>query len=199
MEFRESSDTPKQRVTITDWSNPIGIVNWTSPFQVPDLPEDYTDVSITGMAAARNDIGRWSNTTEFFFPVGRVNITLEGPSGQDGLEGSVEVHGEFQSIGNATIQWRLDNEDWQDGPNYHDGEWTEEDLNGLCHSTSQFKGDGSSDPCYQGHAFCVHMFRQGENSNSGLRCEDGDDGWTRWSFNWDTTQFRMMNIGFQSG
>ena len=190
MEFRESSDTPKQRVTITDWSNPIGIVNWTSPFQVPDLPEDYTDVSITGMAAARNDIGRWSNTTEFFFPVGRVNITLEGPSGQDGLEGSVEVHGEFQSIGNATIQWRLDNEDWQDGPDYHDGEWTEEDLNGLCHSTSQFKGDGSSDPCYQGHAFCVHMFRQGENSNSGLRCEDGDDGWTRWSFNWDTTQFK---------
>ena len=142
------------------------------------------------MAAARNDIGRWSNTTEFFFPVGRVNITMEGPSGQDGLKGSVEVHGEFQSIGNATIQWRLDNEDWQDGPNYHDGEWTEEDLNGLCHSTSQFKGDGSSDPCYQGHAFCVHMFRQGENSNSGLRCEDGDDGWTRWSFRWDTTQFK---------
>ena len=111
----------------------------------PDLPEDYTDVSITGMAAARNDIGRWSNTTEFFFPVGRVNITWKDQSGQDGLEGSVEVHGEFQSIGNATIQWRLDNEDWQDGPDYHDGEWTEEDLNGLCHSTSQFKGDGSSD------------------------------------------------------
>ena len=64
---------------------------------------------------------------------------MEGPSGQDGLEGSVEVHGEFQSIGNATIQWRLDNEDWQDGADYHDGEWTEEDLNGLCHSTSQFK------------------------------------------------------------
>ena len=34
------------------------------------------------------------------------------------------------------------------------------------------------------------MFRKGENSNSGLRCEDGDDGWTRWSFNWDTTQFK---------
>ena len=190
MEFRESSDTPKQRVVITNWSNPTGIINWTSPFQVPDLPEDYTDVSITGMAAARNDIGRWSNTTEFFFPVGRVNITMEGPSGQDPLEGSVEVHGQFQSIGNATIQWRLDNEEWQDGPDYHDGEWTEEDLQGLCHSTSQFKGDGSSDPCYQGHAYCVHMFREGESSNSGLRCKDGDNGWTRWSFNWDTTQYK---------
>ena len=36
----------------------------------------------------------------------------------------------------------------------------------------------------------AYMFRKGENSNSGLRCEDGDDGWTRWSFNWDTTQFK---------
>ena len=75
MEFRESSDTPKQRSILVNWSNPTGITNWTAPFEVPDLPDEYTDVSITGMVAARNDIGRWSNTTEYFFAVGRVNIT----------------------------------------------------------------------------------------------------------------------------
>ena len=193
MEFRESSNTPKQRVVIVNWSNPTGITNWTSPFEVPDLPDDYIDVSITGMSAARNEIGRWSNTTEFFFPVGRVNITLEGPSGQGELDGTVEVHGQFHSIGTATIQWRLDSEEWLNGSNYHDGEWTNEDQGGLGHSNSRFKGDGSSDPHYQEHAYCVHMFREreGPSGNDGsVDCKDDDDGWTQWSFNWDTTQYK---------
>tara|TARA_Y100001934_G_scaffold56877_1_gene70354 strand:- start:17218 stop:22197 length:4980 start_codon:yes stop_codon:yes gene_type:complete len=190
MEFRESSDTPKQRSILVNWSNPTGITNWTSPFEVPDLPDEYTDVSITGMVAARNDIGRWSNTTEYFFPVGRVNITLEGPSGQGNLDGTVEVHGQFQSIGNATIQWRLDSEEWQDGPYYHDGEWTIEDQEGMRHATSRYKGDGSIDPDYQGHAYCVHMFKAAQNSGNSVDCKDDDDGWTQWSFNWDTTQYK---------
>ena len=190
MEFRESSDTPKQRSILVNWSNPTGITNWTAPFEVPDLPDEYTDVSITGMVAARNDIGRWSNTTEFFYPVGRVNITLEGPSGQGDLGGTVEVHGQFHSIGNATIQWRLDSEDWQDGAYYHDGEWTIEDQEGMRHATSRYKGDGSIDPDYQGHAYCVHMFKTAQNSGNSVDCEDDDDGWTQWSFNWDTTQHK---------
>ena len=190
MEFRESSDTPKQKSILVNWSNPTGITNWTAPFEVPDLPDEFTDVSVTGMVAARNDIGRWSNTTEFFFPVGRVNITLEGPSGQGDLEGVVEVHGQFQSIGNATIQWRLDSEEWQDGPYYHDGEWTIEDQEGMRHATSRYKGDGSIDPDYQGHAYCVHMFKAPQNSGNSVDCEDDDDGWTQWSFDWDTTQYK---------
>ena len=190
MEFRESSDTPKQRIVLVNWSNPTGVTNWTSPFEVPDLPDDYADVSITGMVAARNDIGRWSNTTEFFFPVGRVNITLEGPSGQGDLSGTIEVYGQFQSIGNATIQWRLDSEEWQNGPHYHDGEWTIEDQGGMRHATSRYKGDGSIDPNYQGHAYCVHMFIEAQNSGNSVDCKDDDDGWTQWSFNWDTTQHK---------
>jgi len=190
MEFRESSDTPKQRSILVNWSNPTGITNWTAPFEVPDLPDEYTDVSITGMVAARNDIGRWSNTTEFFFPVGRVNITLEGPSGQGDLDGTVEVHGQFQSIGNATIQWRLDSEEWRDGAYYHDGEWTIEDQEGMRHATSRYKGDGSIDPDYQGHAYCVHMFKQARQAAGTVYCADDDDGWTQWSFNWDTTQHK---------
>jgi len=190
MEFRESPDTPKQRSILVNWSNPTGITNWTEPFEVPDLPDEYTDVSVTGMVAARNDIGRWSNTTEYFFPVGRVNITLEGPSGQGDLDGTVEVHGQFQSIGNATIQWRLDSEEWQNGPHYHDGEWTIEDQEGMRHATSRYKGDGSIDPDYQGHAYCVHMFKAAQNSVNSVDCKDDDDGWTQWSFNWDTTQHK---------
>ena len=190
MEYRETSDTPKQKSTLVNWSNPTGIANWTTPFEVPDLPDEYTDVSVTGMVAARNDIGRWSNTTEFFFPVGRVNISLEGPSGQGDLEGNVRVHGQFHSIGNATIQWRLDSEEWQDGSFYHDGEWTIEDQKGMKHATSRYKGDGSLDPDFQGHAYCFHMFKAAQNSGNGVDCKDDDDGWTEWSFNWDTTQHK---------
>jgi len=195
MEYRKSPDTPKEAINILNWSNPIwNGVNWTAPFEVPDLPDEYTGVSVTGMVAARNDIGRWSNTTEFFFPVGRVNLTLEGPSGQGELDGTVEIYGEFQSIGNATVQWRLDSEDWQDGANYHDGLWTTEDRDGQKHATSRYKGDGSVDPDFQGHAYCAHMFKDQDNSWNGgeekVDCRDSDDGWAQWKFNWDTTQHK---------
>ena len=194
MKFKKSPSTPKEKLILVNWTRTTGITNWTIPFAVPDLPDGYSDVSITGMVAARNDIGRWSNTTDFFFPVGIVNITLEGPSGLADLEGSVEVFGEFQSIGNATIQWRIDNEDWQDATNYHDGRWSEDDRAGMKHSSSNRKGDGSNDPDFQGHAYCTHMFREAKNTYSPdewvVSCEDDDRGWTSWSFDWDTTQYK---------
>jgi len=194
MKYKKSPNTPKEKLILVNWTRTTGITNWTVPFTVPNLPDEYSEVTITGMVAARNDIGRWSNTTEFFFPVGIVNITLEGPSGLSGLEGSVEVFGEFQSIGNATIQWRIDNEDWQDATHYHDGRWTEDDREGLKHSSSNRKGDGSSDPDYQGHAYCTHMFRETKRTFVTdewiVSCQDDDRGWTSWSFDWDTTQYK---------
>ena len=192
MEYRESKNKPIQRMSIMNWSNPIGLTNWTAPFEVPDLPDDYAELEITGMVAARNDIGRWSNTTEFEFPVGRVNLTLEGPSGVSEIEGSVEVYGEFQSIGNATIQWKIDGGEWQDGANYGDGLWGEEDLLGQRHSQSPEDGDGKSDPDFRGHVYCEHMFQRGvwEQNGEVRKCQEGDEGWTSWSFDWDTTQFK---------
>ncbi|HIG33568.1 MAG TPA: hypothetical protein EYQ11_01620 [Candidatus Poseidoniales archaeon] len=194
MKFKKSPNTPKEKLILVNWTRTIGITNWTIPFSVPDLPDEYSEVSITGMVAVRNDIGRWSNTTNFFFPVGIVNITLEVPSGLANLEGSVEVFGEFQSIGNATIQWRIDYEDWQDATHYHDGRWSEDDRGGLKHSFSNRKGDGSNDPDFQGHAYCAHMFRESKSTHSQdewvVSCEDDDRGWTSWSFDWDTTQYK---------
>ena len=194
MKFKKTPNTPKEKLILVNWTRTTGITNWTVPFTVPELPDEYSEVSITGMVAARNDIGRWSNTTDFFFPVGIVNITLEGPSGHVNLEGSVEVIGEFQSIGNATIQWRIDNEDWQDATHYHDGRWTEDDREGLKHSSSNKKGDGSNDPDFQGHAYCTHMFRESKSISSSeeriVSCQDHDHGWTSWSFDLDTTQYK---------
>ena len=194
MKFKKAPNTPKEKLILVNWTKTTGITNWTIPFAIPDLPDEYSDVTVTGMVAARNDIGRWSNTTEFFFPVGIVNFTLEGPSGLADIQGSVEVFGQFQSIGNATIQWRVDNEDWQDASNYHDGRWTEEDRKGQKHSSSNKRGDGSNDPDFQGHAYCTHMFRQADNTyNQGetiVGCKDNDRGWTDWSFDWDTTQYK---------
>ena len=194
MKFKKSPNTPKEKLILVNWTRTIGITNWTIPFAVPDLPDEYSEVSITGMVAARNNIGRWSNTTNLFSPVGIVNITLEVPSGLVNLEGSVEVFGEFQSIGNATIQWRIDYEDWQDATHYHDGRWSEDDRGGLKHSSSNRKGDGSSDPGFQEHAYCAHMFRESKSTHSPdewvVSCEDDDRGWTSWSFDWDTTQYK---------
>tara|TARA_B100000287_G_scaffold289062_1_gene272356 strand:- start:11933 stop:16843 length:4911 start_codon:yes stop_codon:yes gene_type:complete len=171
MSYREEYNKPTTSSMLVDWTNPIGIVNWTVPFVVPELPEDYSEVMIYGEVAARNDIGRWSNTTEYSFPVGRVNVTLESPSGLDEVSGTIQVRGQFQSIYNATIQWRLDSEDWEDGAFYTDGTW---DEYGLDHHSMD-------------HPYCVHMFREQDGSS---RCVEGDYGWTDWSFNWDTTSVK---------
>ena len=144
-------------------------MNWTIPFVVPEFPEDYTEISVCAHASARNEIGRWSNNTEFCYHVGRVNITLESPSGTGELEGLVQVSGLFQSIYNATIEWRLDNEEWEFGAFYDDG-WGEE-----------VHIDGRDD-----HDACVHMFRGDSSGN----CPADDYGWTEWSFNWDTTRLK---------
>ena len=118
--FREPGK-PRSKAVLVNWTNPIGIMNWTIPFSVPEYPEDFTDIEVCAFASARNDIGRWSNNTEFCYNVGKVNITLESPSGTGELEGTVRGSGQFQSIFNATIEWRLDNEDWEFGSFYDDG------------------------------------------------------------------------------
>ena len=163
--FREPGK-PRSKAVLVNWTNPIGIMNWTIPFSVPEYPEDFTDIEVCAFASARNDIGRWSNNTEFCYNVGKVNITLESPSGTGELEGTVRVSGQFQSIFNATIEWRLDNEDWEFGSFYDDG-WDD---------------DVHTDTQEDNHNACVHMFRGDSNGN----CQDGDYGWTDWSFNWDT-------------
>ena len=200
MEYKEA-DQPKSKVILVNWTNPTGIVNWTLPFSVPKLPDEFTDVMVTGKVAAMNDIGRWSNNTEFEFPVGKLNLTLEGPSGTSDLEGSVTVFGEFQSVGNATVQWRLDSEEWQVGATYHDGYWGNEDLEGQEHSRYSLNDEGGSNPAWRGHAYCAHMFRyhQVKWDDQGGRIADcpetdGDGGenhgWKEWSFDIDTTRYK---------
>ncbi len=168
IEYREPG-MPKSKEVLVNWTNPIGVLNWTIPFVVPEFPEDYTEISVCALASARNEIGRWSNNTELCYHVGRVNITLESPSGTGELEGLVQVSGLFQSIYNATIEWRLDNEEWEFGAFYDDG-WDEE-----------VHVDGRED-----HDACVHMFRGDSSGN----CPLDDYGWTEWGFNWDTTRLK---------
>jgi subtilisin family serine protease len=116
--FRPGPSDPISVTTLVDWDNPIGITNWTVPLSVPYFPEDYTDLSIIAKVSARNDIGRWSNLTDFEYRIGIVNMTLNSPSGQDSLSGVVSVSGQLESIDSATIQWRLGTEDWEDAATY---------------------------------------------------------------------------------
>ena len=201
MEFKRSAQTPKESISLLNWSNPIiirdstnndAMSNWTAMFEIPELPEEYLDKMVVANVAARNDLDRWSNITEFEYPVGRLNITMGGPSGQKGLSGTVDVEGEFQSVGNATIQWRLDNNDWVDAITYHDGRWGEEDLEGTKHAYSSRTEDDEPNPSWQGHGYCAHMFRRVQNSQQQdgsilAKCANDDYGWTKWEFKWDTT------------
>jgi len=117
-QFRPDPKEPISKAILEDWHNPIGITNWTTPLSVPYFPEDYTDLRIIAKVSARNDIGRWSNLTEFEYLIGTVNMTLNSPSGHDGLSDVVSVSGELESIDGATIQWRLGTEDWEDSVSY---------------------------------------------------------------------------------
>lgn len=191
IEYKKAPDEPKNKTILLDWRNPIGIVNWTASFNVPELPEEFSEILITAKVAARNEFGSWSDLTEFEYPVGEVNITLDGPSGQSDISGTVAVSGEFQSIRNATIQWRLDNEDWENAAFYYDGLSDDHDVE---HSPSSRKADGSGHPAWQGHAYCAHQFRESHVSQQSdsqvAKCVEGDYGWMDWNFNWDTTQLK---------
>lgn len=192
IEYRKAADKPKERSTIVDWRNPIGITNWTTPFAVPDLPEEYVEVLVTAEVAARNFENKWSNLTVFEYPVGKLNITLEGPSGQTEINGNVRVHGQFQSVKNATIQWRLDNEEWVDGALYDDNLGDDYDAE---HSSSSTDSKGFFSPHWHGHPYCAHMFRDYVVQNQGegtyvTKCVEDDYGWEDWSFYWDTTTLK---------
>tara|TARA_B100000959_G_scaffold269400_1_gene315119 strand:- start:762 stop:5738 length:4977 start_codon:yes stop_codon:yes gene_type:complete len=208
MEYKKSSQHPREKLVLLNWSNPIGMVNWTAAFEIPELPEEYLEKMVVARVAARNDLEKWSNITEYEYPVGRLNITMGGPSGQSGLSGTVAVEGEFQSVGNATIQWRLDREDWGNAATYHDGYWEEEDFEGLKHSYSSKTEDDKPNPAWQGHGYCAHMFRIVQNSQQQdgsvlAKCASDDYGWTEWDFSWDTTLHKddsyMLSVRLVSG
>ena len=197
--FKPSPNDPVSTATLVEWHNPIapvgegafGISNWTTSFTVPSLSEDFSNLELIARVSARNDIGQWSNMTEFAYPIGTVNITLNSPSGQSPISGEVEVSGMFQSVGNATIQWRLDTDDWIDAATYDDGyhgrfgDW--HDIN---HASSSENSEGHNDPNWRGHKYCVHQFKEWHGSSSGGECDDEDDGWEGWSFDWDSTQVK---------
>ncbi len=117
-QYRPDPQEPVSKTILVDWHSPIGITNWTTPLSVPFFPEDFTDLRVITKVSARNEIGRWSNLTEFEYSIGTVNMTLNSPSGQDSLSDVVSVSGQLESIDSATIQWRLGTEDWEDAATY---------------------------------------------------------------------------------
>ena len=136
-EYRPDPQEPIYKAILEDWHNPVGITNWSTPLNVPNFPEDYEDLSFTIKAVAKNELGTWSDETTVEYLVGNVNITMNSPSGQNELIGKIEVSGEFQTVKGATIQWKLDSEDWDDvatysGSGQSSGDWSFEwDTNSV--------------------------------------------------------------------
>ncbi len=193
--FKPGPNDPVSTATLLGWHNPIalagesasGIANWTTSFTVPSFSEDFSNLELIAKVSARNEIGQWSNLTEIAYPIGTVNITLNSPSGQNSLSDVVRVSGRFQSVGNATIQWRLDTDDWVDAATYDDGLWDSHDIE---HASSPEDSEGYSNPAWRGHKYCAHQFKEWQSSSSGGSCDDEDDGWEDWYFDWDSNQVK---------
>ena len=128
-EYRPDPQEPISKAVLVDWHKPVGIENWSTPLEIPNFPDDYDDLLFTIKAVAKNELGTWSDETTVEYLVGRVNITMNSPSGQNELIGEIEVSGEFETVKGATIQWRLDTEDWEDAAVYggngqSSGDWS---------------------------------------------------------------------------
>ena len=128
-EYRPDPQEPISKAILVDWHNPVGIENWSTPLDIPYFPEDYDDLAFNIKAVAKNELGTWSDETTMEYLVGTVNITMNSPSGQNELIGEIEVSGEFETVKGATIQWRLDTEDWEDmavygGNGQSSGDWS---------------------------------------------------------------------------
>ena len=128
-EYRPDPQEPISKAILVDWHNPVGIENWSTPLEIPYFPDDYDDLALTVKAVAKNELGTWSDETTMEYLVGTVNITMNSPSGQNELIGEIEVSGDFETVKGATIQWRLDTEDWEDmavygGNGQSSGDWS---------------------------------------------------------------------------
>ena len=121
---------PRQTEILVDWHVVQGTLNWSTPFSIPEFTEDEIDIEeIIIKAKARNEFNVWSEMEQSEHPVGLLEVTLGGPSGQSPVSGNTNIFGGWESVNGASIQWRLGTENWETaqqfgGTGSDSGDWS---------------------------------------------------------------------------
>tara|TARA_B100000927_G_scaffold291633_1_gene294993 strand:- start:13503 stop:18338 length:4836 start_codon:yes stop_codon:yes gene_type:complete len=121
---------PRQTAILVDWHIAQGTLNWSTPFTIPEFTEDEVDIEdIIIKAKARNEFNVWSEMEQSEHPVGLVEVSLGGPSGQSPVSGNTNIFGGWESVNGGEIQWRLGTDEWDSaeqfgGTGSSSGDWS---------------------------------------------------------------------------
>lgn len=121
---------PRQTAILVDWHVVQGTLNWSTPFSIPEFTEDEIDVEdIIIKVKARNEFNVWSEMEQSEHPVGLVEVSLGGPSGQSPVSGNTNIFGGWESVNGGEIQWRLGTDGWETaeqfgGSGSSSGDWS---------------------------------------------------------------------------
>ena len=121
---------PRQTAILVDWHVVQGTLNWSTPFSIPEFTEDEIDVEdIIIKVKARNEFNVWSEMEQSEHPVGLVEVSLGGPSGQSPISGNTNIFGGWESVNGGEIQWRLGTDEWETaeqfgGSGSSSGDWS---------------------------------------------------------------------------
>ena len=106
--------TPYQNVTLVDWSSATGTDDWSFDLMTGPLHERYHEVRWLEVNLQAMDVnGSWSNITQKEYELGWIDITLDEPTGNIPVNGTVEVTGDYAMVGSGDVMIRIGKGDWQ--------------------------------------------------------------------------------------
>jgi subtilisin family serine protease len=108
-----NSATAYEKHTLKDWTTASGTDEWSFHIETGSFHEQYHSViSVDLEIRARAFNGTWSNLTTATYELGWVDVTLDEPTGNKALNGTVRIGGDFASVGSGEVQVRVSKGDW---------------------------------------------------------------------------------------
>ncbi len=127
-----NSETAYETHTLIDWSAASGTDEWSFHIETGPFHEQYHSVvSVNLEMRARSVNGTWSNLTQGTYQLGWIEVTLDGPSGTKAVNGTVEISGEYASVGPGEVEVRIGKDGWQTVWNIGSGFSTERQETGT--------------------------------------------------------------------
>ena len=106
-------ETPWEEHTLIDWTVASGTDDWSFHIETGSLHEQYHSVKYLNVTVRAKGInGSWSNLTSAHYTLGWVDATLDEPTGNKALNGTVRIGGDFASVGPGEVQVRVSKGQW---------------------------------------------------------------------------------------
>jgi len=106
----ENSGSGAEWRTVLDWTTAGGTYDWWVFLDV----ELWQDGAVGRFEVkAKDNTGVWSDLAWTTFYIGEMDISLESPSGQSDLQGTVDVTGNWKGPNIDEVQWRVGRDEWQ--------------------------------------------------------------------------------------